>query len=487
MNSSISGVANIGILAEPLRIDGVGADGLLPPEASVVGAKLLIPMWEAPSVKPGNGDLLEIWVLEPGAAQETLFYSNRFPVPVTIPAFFLLPAQYLQREGEISLRYRVTAEDTGNDDTSMPQRFTVKRAIPVNLAEPTFPSATLWGYLNCSSLPKLWESVFVHVLAQPGRFVLDDECVLDWEGFTSLNGVGSIPGTALQLTKRLTQEDASSSKGFDFILESDKYEQHIKPMEKNASAVAQYTLYRNRVALGKSSPGLVKIDRGVPGESASCGPVTQGGLVSTSLNAVNHVERCTASMPGACSLQSRDSSLSNNIDVSVINSSMECTKMNMQVKTDVGILALPPTIVGLLPDKRFTYKQLREDRIIKVQLADIDDKSPDGGAKVELHLFPKGVTPVEFDPTYVVETKFKADAPGGDWTFPIEFDVSVTSLIERFDANGEYTPYELAFIIYDAFDNSDTSGPFAEALVDLTAPTNGNPVGPMVQAQGRRH
>ncbi|MGV8888064.1 MAG: hypothetical protein ACOH2P_08465 [Pseudomonas sp.] len=304
MNSSISGVTNIGVLAAPLSIEGVGADGLLPPEASIVGAKLLISMWDAPSVIPGNGDLLEIWVLEPGAAPETLFYSHRFPVPVTIPAFFLLPAQYLQREGEISLRYGVTAEDTGNTDTSLPQRFTVKRAIPVNLAEPTFPSATLWGYLNCSSSPKLWEAVIVHVPAQSGRFVLDDECTLDWEGFTSLNGVGSIPGTALQLTKKLTQEEASS--GFYFRLESDKYEQHIKPMEKNASAVVQYTLYRNGVGLGKSSPGLVKIDRSIPGESA-CGPVTQSGLGSIAVDAVNHVESCTASMSGACSLQSRDS------------------------------------------------------------------------------------------------------------------------------------------------------------------------------------
>lgn len=152
--------------------------------------------------------------------------------------------------------------------------------------------------------------------------------------------------------------------------------------------------------------------------------------------------------------------------------------MNMQVKTGGGVLALPPTIVDQLPDNRLTFKQLREDRIIKVRLADIDDKSPEGGAKVELHLFPKGVVPVEFDPQYVVATRFKADQAGGDWDFPIEFDVPVTTLIERFDLNGEYTPYELAFIIYDAFDNSDTSGPFAEALVDLTAPYQRQPGGP---------
>ncbi|WP_460145888.1 hypothetical protein [Pseudomonas sp. S2_A02] len=151
--------------------------------------------------------------------------------------------------------------------------------------------------------------------------------------------------------------------------------------------------------------------------------------------------------------------------------------MNMQVKIG-GILALPPTIVGKLADDRLTYKQLREDRIVKVQLADIDDKSPEGGAKVELHVFPKGVIPVEFDPTYVVGTKLKVDQTGGDWTFPIEFDVPADKFVEKFDASGEYTPYECAFIIYDAFDNSDTSGPFAQALVDLTAPYQRQPGGP---------
>jgi hypothetical protein len=471
MGSSNSGVMNIGILAAPLIVEGADGNGTLPPEASIVGANLLIAMWDAPSQIPGNGDLLEIWVLEPGASTETLFYSNRFPVPVTIPASFLLPAQYLRQDGEISLRYRVTAEDTGNADTSLPQQFTVRRVIPVNLAEPTFPSATLWGYLNCASSPKLWESVIVRVPAQQGRFVLDDECTLDWEGFSNLNGVGPIPGTALQLSKKLTQAEADSGLGFVFTLGSDTYLQHIKPMGNNASAVARYTLYRNGVALGRSASGLVKIDRVIPGQSELCGPTAQGGLAST----VNVVEGCEASMSGTCSPLSCGSPLDNNVVRSGINSSMEFAKMNMQVKTGVGVLALPPTIVDQLPDGRLTYQQLRVDRSIKVQLADIDEIGPDSGTKVELHMFPRGVEPIEFDPTYVVATRFKANEPGGDWTFPIEFDVPTTSLIERFNAAGDYTPYELAFIIYDAFDNSDTSRPLAEALVDLTAPYQRQP------------
>jgi hypothetical protein len=262
----------IGILAPSLSIDGVGADTVLPPDAHLNGVTLRIPPWPAPSLEPGNGDLLEIWIREPGATVETLFYSNRLPVPVAFPASIPLPARYLQLDGNIRLTYQVTAEDTGNPDTSVPQPFIVRRAIPVNLAEPQFPSATLWGYLNCSSSPPLWVAVIVRIPAQPGRFLAGDVCELGWVGFSSLNGSGSaIPGTALSLRKTLTQQEADSAQGFDFRLESDKYEKHIKPMVINASALAQYTLYRKGVALGRSAPGLVKIDRGVSG-NPPCGP-----------------------------------------------------------------------------------------------------------------------------------------------------------------------------------------------------------------------
>lgn len=260
----------IGVFAVPLSIDGVGADTVLPSDAHLNGVTLRIPPWPAPSIIPGNGDLLEIWIREPGAIVETLFYSNRFPVPVVFPASVPLPAHYLQRDGEITLTYRVTAEDTGNPDSSLPQRFIVRRAIPVNLKEPIFPSATLWGYLNCCSKPRMWKELLVHIPAQPGRFSKDDECMLDWEGFQSLNGVGAIEGTADRFIKKLTQQDAESPVGFDVSLGADKFEKYIAPMGNKGSAKASYTLYRNGTPLGRSSEGLVKFDRVVSGETYLC-------------------------------------------------------------------------------------------------------------------------------------------------------------------------------------------------------------------------
>jgi hypothetical protein len=274
----------IGLFARAFTVEGVDPNdptAQLPPDASTKGVYLNIPMWEGPSVCIGKSDLLEIWVLEPGVLLERLFYSNLFPVPVTIPARFHLPAQYLRREGEISLWYRVTLGENGNPDTALPQRFTLKRQVPTNLAKPVFPSATLWGYFICCSVPRMWDEVKVRVPAQPGRFSEDDECILDWEGFYTLNGVRAIPGTAGRFVKKLTKQDADSPIGFDFVLGADKFERYIAPMGKieiktdgkagtTGSASARYTLYRGGTAMGQSDVGWAKFDRVVPGEIFHC-------------------------------------------------------------------------------------------------------------------------------------------------------------------------------------------------------------------------
>jgi len=276
--------AQIGVLAKAFTVEGVNPNdptAQLPPDASTNGVYLNIPMWEGPSIKDGESDLLEIWVLEPGVLLETNFYRNLFPVPVTIPARFHLPAQYLQREGEISLWYRVTIGENENPDTSLRQRFTLRRQLPTNLAKPVFPNATPWGYFICCSVPRMWDEVKVRVPAQPGRFSKDDECMLDWEGFYTLNGVRAIPGTAGRFVKTLTEQDVDSPIGFDFVLGADKFEQYIAPMGKKeikpdgttgttGSAQASYTLYRGGIAIGRSDEGLAKFDRVVSGETFHC-------------------------------------------------------------------------------------------------------------------------------------------------------------------------------------------------------------------------
>lgn len=255
----------------PLTIDGVGADQVLPADAHLNGVTLRIPPWPAPSIILGRSDQLEIWILEPGASDETRFYDNLFPVPVVFPDAIHLSAQYLQQIGDITLRYRVTAGDHGNPDDAIPQVFILKRPIPVNLKEPLFPNATpLSGFFNCDTSPSIWVEVVVRVPAQPGIFLANDVCELEWEGFRSLNGVNPIPGTALRIEKILSQEDVTSTIGFDFKIESKHYITHIRPIEYG-SATCAYAHYRNGVALGRSELNFVKIDRRVPG-NPPCGP-----------------------------------------------------------------------------------------------------------------------------------------------------------------------------------------------------------------------
>ncbi|WP_309677454.1 hypothetical protein [Pseudomonas sp.] len=263
--------AGIGLFAQPFTVEGVDPNdptAQLPPDASTNGVYLNIPLWESPSQEVGKSDLLEIWVLEPGVTVERLFYRNAFPVPISIPAQFHLPPQYLQREGEISLWYRVTLGDNGNEDSASPQRFTLRLQVPTNLAEPVFPNATLWGYLNCRSVPSMWEEIRVRIPPQAGKFEGDDECFLDWESFRSLNGVGAIPNTSTRFSKRLSEQEADN--GFTFVLM--QYDRLIRPIQGLGSALVSYSLYRNNVPVGKSAVGLVKIDRVIPGNKEFCGP-----------------------------------------------------------------------------------------------------------------------------------------------------------------------------------------------------------------------
>ncbi|MDD0971198.1 MULTISPECIES: hypothetical protein [Pseudomonas] len=277
----MSAKKSIGIFALPLTIDGVGADKVLPPDAHINGVTLRTPPWSDPSIFPGNSDLHQIWVREPGATSETRFYSNPIPVPVVFPGPIQLPAEYLQQTGDITLRYRVTHGDTGNEDDSIPQVFILRRPVPVKLKEVVYPDANFWGWLMCLTFPAIWDVVVVRVPAQPGTFLAGDVCELNWEGFTGLNGavkdkepphaiLNAIPGTKLLLPKTLTQQEATSPQGFDFRLESEYYVDYIKPIEYG-SAMCTYTHYRNGVALASSYPEFVKIDRRNPGKPP-CGP-----------------------------------------------------------------------------------------------------------------------------------------------------------------------------------------------------------------------
>ncbi|MEO3723031.1 hypothetical protein ABHN98_00710 [Pseudomonas syringae] len=152
--------------------------------------------------------------------------------------------------------------------------------------------------------------------------------------------------------------------------------------------------------------------------------------------------------------------------------------MNMQVKTGGGVLALSPTIVGQLPDGRLTYQQLKVDKKVIFQLADVDDKSADGAHQIQLYIYPDGAQLIPGDPTYLVDTQLKASQAGGDWSFPVSFDRTGTQLsifVDKFSTSGDYNKFFAAFVIIDAFGNLDDSQPHLVILIDGTAPWQRQP------------
>lgn len=145
--------------------------------------------------------------------------------------------------------------------------------------------------------------------------------------------------------------------------------------------------------------------------------------------------------------------------------------MNQKVN-DSGVLAVPVIVIDNLADGRLTYKQLREDGTIEVELSTLAD--PDS-LRVEVQMFPPGAFPVPYNPIFVVATKEKTTEPGGVWTFPLRFTVNVRGLVDQFDPAGNYKEWQLAFVAYDQYDNFDTSTQNTPIFIDLTAPWQTQP------------
>ncbi|QXI39732.1 hypothetical protein [Pseudomonas xantholysinigenes] len=128
-----------------------------------------------------------------------------------------------------------------------------------DLPPPTFPHADKWGYLNCCSIPRLWEGVSVrvepHALIQAG-----DTLELNWQGHDSLNGSSPIPGVAATFRREVSTAEATQGCVFVVL----PYDTLIEPMVSNASATADYRLLKQDGRVGISKRDVVKITRAMP-------------------------------------------------------------------------------------------------------------------------------------------------------------------------------------------------------------------------------
>ncbi|MHB2248081.1 hypothetical protein [Pseudomonas fitomaticsae] len=223
------------------------------------GLTVIVPRWDSPSP---DGLPNELYLYLNG----TEVFHATYISPLTQPEFRpVIDPKYFSIDGAYRLTYETVT--TGNHAYSDPRDLTVRRLPVVLLPEPLFTAANLWGYLNCLTIPPIWELVIVRIpLPTKISWEVDDELHLLWTGYKTLNG----SGTALfshTVIRKLTAQDVIG----DYEFRITDFKNFIEPLEDGASVLAVYSIYHKGSLIAKSVPGLVKVDRVIPGESYFCG------------------------------------------------------------------------------------------------------------------------------------------------------------------------------------------------------------------------
>lgn len=256
-----SAKAAIGILADIIKVDGVDPvdpEGFIPLDKLLNGTIARVARWSDYSSDPANPDRLRVYWKQD---EMTIAVHDQLYTPVDVLEIEIpIPATQMNRDGIAWLTYEVNDADT-NPDPAPPRKLTIDRSqVPVQkLVEAKFPHATRRGYLNCKTRPELTTGVTVRIAAQTIG-APNDQCVLEWQGYRSLNGRDPVDGTLGKFSKTLSREDLLN--GFEMVI---PFENHIKPLIDNDSAVVIYRYYRSGRLIGESEPALVKIDQIIPG------------------------------------------------------------------------------------------------------------------------------------------------------------------------------------------------------------------------------
>ena len=180
---------------------------------------------------------------------------------------------------EITMFYTTFNGVNEQSSTATPVILDVVPPILADRAD--FISANPDYWLNCESLPPMWDHVPIKV-PYHSTFKKDDVIIMDWTGYTELGGGGNvIPETKDTLMKTLTQADidaAEADHALGYVLRQDKYETKIKPIKSplanspGSSAIAVYVVKRGERVIATSRERPVKIDRKRTGTVNWCGP-----------------------------------------------------------------------------------------------------------------------------------------------------------------------------------------------------------------------
>jgi len=246
----------------------VDPEGHIPPDLLLTGIEVVVPLWPQHAEEPGERDILTVRFEQVG--QVPVEIVNVYE-PADMKPEFLIPIgpEYLTHDGVGQLWYELL--DTADNPAKSYKRLLTIDHVPVpdDLPKAVFVHATPWGYLNCDTVPPLWEGVTVKIPPLTG-FLVGDRCEVFWRGFLSLNDSGPEVISARKTIIRPALSEQDILEGYEIVILP--YDVHIKPMERSSSATVTYRVYRGTKLVGSSELASVKIDRIRAGQELPCGP-----------------------------------------------------------------------------------------------------------------------------------------------------------------------------------------------------------------------
>lgn len=418
-------LSNIGVLAGPLIVNGVDnndPDGHVPLQLLLKGTLIIIPLW----ADPGIDDQLVVTWLQDGF--QTPIFDDSLRARINDPFIEVpLSPEQMSMDGIAFVQYRVWKRGGNNWDDSPPRKLTINHTPVMVMKEPCFPDATPWGYLNNNTVPSLTQGVTVFVPPSKEIAFVNDVIEVRWEGYSSLNGSGDpVQGTVSVWRKELDAKDIS-----DGYLMTVPFENYVRPLINNASALACCRLYRESRLIGESKKGLVKIDRVTPGEF---------GPFGSSVSSLN-MEKVTK-----------------------MSFKLQPAKIRgMGVRS--GVLSVD-AIVDKLADGSIPISVL-DSGILVLQATNFLD--PQDNDEIEVKYRVKGKVTWE-----KVDGLFSLGLASGR-VYPVELDVELKPvnkppLFPEEDTPSTPTIYEVEYEIYKAGGNNADQSTIVEFAIDRTAP-----------------